>query len=264
MKIAIIGAGNIGGAIARGLSNNPIVKSSDIYCSDPSTEILDKIKEANKDIRTTTDNGKAVTEADIVIVAVKPWMMETVLREIKPFLAYKKQILVSIAAGVNFARLCNYLKKEEEEEMPAIFRIIPNTAIEVKESVNIVSAYNATPEQTGIIKKLFDELGLTVMVEEKFINAGMALASCGIAYALRYIRAAIEGAVEIGLHPELAKNIELQTLIGAVTLLKTKNSHPEVEIDRVTTPGGITIRGLNAMEEAGFTNSVIKGLKASV
>ncbi|MDR0700547.1 MAG: pyrroline-5-carboxylate reductase [Tannerella sp.] len=263
MKIAIIGAGNIGGAIARGLGNNTIVKPSDIYCSDPSTEILYKIKEVNKDIRTTTDNTKAVMEADIVIVAVKPWIIEAVLKEIKPFLSYKKQILVSIAAGVNFALLCDYIKKENDG-IPAIFRIIPNTAIEVKESVNIVSAYNATPEQTDIIKKIFDELGLTVFVEEKLINAGMALASCGIAYALRYIRAAIEGAVEIGLHPELAKNIEIQTLKGAVTLLKTNNSHPEVEIDKVTTPGGITIRGLNAMEEAGFTNSVIKGLKASV
>ncbi|MDR2774216.1 MAG: pyrroline-5-carboxylate reductase [Tannerella sp.] len=263
MKIAIIGAGNIGGAIVRGLGNNPVVKPSDIYCSDPSPEILGKIKEANNDIRTTTDNVKAVAEADIVIVAVKPWIIETVIREIKPFLSYEKQIFVSIAAGINFAMLCDYLKKEEDE-MPAIFRIIPNTAIEVQESVNIVSAYNATAEQTGIIKKLFDELGLTVIVEEKLINAGMALASCGIAYAFRYIRAAIEGAIEIGLHPELAKNIELQTLKGAVALLKTNDSHPEVEIDKVTTPGGITIRGLNAMEEAGFTNSVIKGLKASV
>lgn len=263
MKITIIGAGNIGGAIARGLGAIPIVKPSDICCSDPSAAVLSKIKEANEDIRTTTDNVKAVADADIVIVAVKPWVIEQAIREIKPFLSYKKQILVSIAAGVDFAKLCDYLEKEGDE-LPAIFRIIPNTAIEVKESVNIVSAFHATPEQTGMIKKLFDELGLTVIVEERLINAGMALASCGIAYAFRYIRAAVEGAVEIGLHPELAKIIEMQTLQGAVALLKTNDSHPEVEIDKVTTPGGLTIRGLNAMEEAGFTNSVVKGLKASV
>ncbi|MDR1380507.1 MAG: pyrroline-5-carboxylate reductase [Tannerella sp.] len=262
MKIAIIGAGNIGGAIARGLGSGSIINPSDIYCSDRSQEILDRISRVNGDIRTTADNTVAVRDADIVIVAVKPWFVESVISEIKPFLSYGKQIFVSIAAGVGFARLCEYLKKDGDG-IPAIFRIIPNTAIEAKESVNIISAYNATPEQTTMIKNVFDGLGLTVIVEERLMNAGMALASCGIAYAFRYIRAAVEGAVELGLTPELAKKIEMQTLRGAVALLEMNNSHPEAEIDRVTTPGGITIRGLNAMEEAGFTIAVIKGLKAS-
>ncbi|MDR2680173.1 MAG: pyrroline-5-carboxylate reductase [Tannerella sp.] len=263
MKIAIIGAGNIGGAIARVLGKSHIIKSSDICCSDLSTDTLDKISEVNKDIRTTTDNMEAVKDADIVIVAVKPWIIESVITEIKDFMSYKKQIFVSIAAGVDFAKLCEYLKKEDGE-LPAVFRIIPNTAIEVKESVNMVSVYNATPEQTGTIKKIFDELGLTLIIGERFINAGTALSSCGIAYAFRYIRASIEGAVELGLSPELAKIIEMQTLKGAIALLDANNSHPEAEIDKVTTPGGITIKGLNAMEEAGFTNAVIKGLKASM
>jgi pyrroline-5-carboxylate reductase len=263
MKIAIIGAGNIGSAIARVLGNSHIIRPSDIYCSDQSTEALNKINKVNKDIHITTDNIKIVKDADIVIVAVKPWIIESVIMEIKSFMSYKKQIFVSIAAGVDFAKLCKYLKKDDDE-LPAIFRIIPNTAIEVKESVNMVSVYNATPEQTDTIKKIFDELGLTLIIEERFINAGTALASCGIAYAFRYIRASIEGAIELGLNPKLAKIIEMQTLKGAIALLETNNSHPEVEIDKVTTPGGITIKGLNAMEEAGFTNAVIKGLKASM
>ena len=150
------------------------------------------------------------------------------------------------------------------DELPAIFRIIPNTAIAVKESVNFISEYNATQAQSVLIKYIFDELGFTVMIDEKLIAAGTALASCGVAYAFRYIRAAVEGAVELGIQPELAKKIELQTLKGAVALLETNKSHPEAEIDKVTTPGGITIKGLNAMEEAGFTNAVIKGLKSSV
>jgi pyrroline-5-carboxylate reductase len=262
MKIAIIGAGNMGGAIARGLSNSRIIKASDIYCSDCSEKMLGKITEANKNIHVSTDNKEVVKHADIIIVAVKPWLLETVIKEINPSMDYQKQIFVSIAAGIEFCTLCKYLKKEEE--IPALFRVIPNTAIEVKESVNIVSPYNATEKQTETIKGLFDELGLTIVVEERLINAGMALASCGIAYAFRYIRAAVEGAVELGLYPEQAKIIELQTLKGAVALLETNQSHPEAEIDKVTTPGGITIKGLNAMEEAGFTNAVIKGLKASV
>ena len=141
---------------------------------------------------------------------------------------------------------------------------MPNTAIAVKESVNFVASENASPVQIEIINNLFNELGLTITIEERLMTACTALSSCGIAYAFRYIRAAIEGAVELGIYPEMAKNVILQTLTGAVTLLETNGSHPEVEIDRVTTPGGITIKGLNAMEEAGFTNAVIKGLKASV
>ena len=253
----------MGGAIARVLGNSHIVKPSDICCSDRSRDTLSKINRVNKDIRVTTDNTEAVKEADIIIVAVKPRIIESVIMEIKPFMSYNKQLFVSIAAGVDSARLCEYLKKNDDE-LPAVFRIIPNTAIEVKESVNMVSVYNATPEQTGTVKKIFDELGLTLIMEERSIDAGTALSSCGIAYAFRYIRASVEGAIELGLSPEEAKIIELQTLKGAIALLVANNSHPEAEIDKVTTPGGITIKGLNAMEEAGFTNAVIKGLKASM
>jgi pyrroline-5-carboxylate reductase len=262
MKIAIIGAGNIGGAIARGLGNSNVVKASDLCCSDCSENVLDTIKKANGEIRVVTNNKEAVQQADVIIVAVKPWLIESVVNEIKPVMDYKKQLFISIAAGVDFRTLCEYLKKEGE--LPPVFRVIPNTAIAVKESVNIVSSFNATATQTEMVKDLFDELGLTFVVEERLINAGMALASCGIAYAFRYIRAAMEGAVELGLYPEQAKIIEMQTLKGAVALLEANQSHPEAEIDRVTTPGGITIKGLNAMEEAGFTNAVIQGLKAAV
>ncbi|MDR0575915.1 MAG: pyrroline-5-carboxylate reductase [Tannerella sp.] len=265
MKLTIIGAGNMGSAIARGLGSSRIIDSPEpeIYCTDILPEKLNKIKDANASIHVSTNNIEAIKDADIVIVAVKPWFIEATIDEIKEALDYKRQIFVSIAAGIEFDKLCRFLKKEGDE-LPAIFRIIPNTAIEVRESVNFVSAYNATQEQTDIIKNIFDELGLTIIIEERLIGAGMALASCGIAYAFRYIRAAVEGAVELGLSPELAKKIELQTLKGAVALLETNNNHPEAEIDKVTTPGGITIKGLNAMEEAGFTNAVIKGLKASV
>ena len=113
------------------------------------------------------------------------------------------------------------------------------------------------------ILAIFKELGEAMIIEERLMGAGMALASCGIAYAMRYVRAATEGGVELGMYAKDAQHIVEQTLVGAVELLRANKSHPEAEIDRVTTPGGITIRGLNAMEENGFTNSVIKGLKAS-
>ena len=263
MKLSIIGAGNMGGAIARGLRNSNIIKSSDIFCADISIEVLNKIKAFNAEINITTDSVEAVKNADIIILAVKPWLIETVIDEIKEVVDCKRQIVISLAAGIDFFTLCRLLKNEDDD-IPAIFRVVPNTAIEVKESVNFVSPYNASDEQIEIIKKIFDELGLTFVVDEHLIGAGTSLSSCGIAFAFRYIRAAIEGAVEIGINAELAKKIELQTLKGAIALLETNNNHPEAEIDKVTTPGGITIKGLNAMEESGFTNAVIKGLKASL
>lgn len=91
----------------------------------------------------------------------------------------------------------------------------------------------------------------------------MQLASCGIAYALRYVRAATQGGIELGMREDVARKAIAQTLIGAAELLLQNNTHPEIEIDRVTTPGGITIKGLNAMEAAGFSNSVIAGLLSS-
>ena len=263
MTLTIIGAGNIGSAIALGLGSSKTFNASDIYCADIFPEALNKIKKINPDINITTNSIEAVKKANIVIVAVKPWFVETVINEIKGVLDYERQIFISTAAGVEFEKLCTFLKKDNDK-LPVLMRLIPNTAIAVKESVNFVSSYNATKEHIDIIKGIFDELGLTVIIDERLMAAGTALASCGIAYAFRYIRAAVEGAVELGLYPELAKKIELQTLRGAITLLETNDSHPEAEIDKVTTPGGITIKGLNAMEEAGFTNTVIKGLKASV
>jgi pyrroline-5-carboxylate reductase len=260
MKISIIGAGNMGGAIARGLKD---CKSMELCCADRSAAVLNLLKSDNREIQTANDNSEAVKGADIVIIAVKPWLTGTVIDEIKQSLDYQKQMIISIAAGVTFEKLCGYLKKEDDT-LPVLFRMIPNTAIEVKESVNFISTYNASQEQTEAVKVLFDSLGMSIIIEERLIDAGMALASCGIAFAFRYIRAAVEGAVELGLYPEQAKQIEMQTLKGAIALLTAKNTHPEAEIDRVTTPGGITIKGLNAMEEAGFTGAVIKGLRATL
>ena len=263
MKLTIIGTGNIGSAIAFGLSCSKLRNELEIRCTDILLEKLNQVRQGDASIYATSDNKEAVRDTDVIIIAVKPWLVETTINEIKEVMDYQRQVLVSVAAGVNFEKLCLFLKKEADE-LPAIFRVIPNTAIAVKESVNFISSYNATQTQSELIQNLFDELGLTIMIEERLLGAGTALASCGIAFAFRYIRAAVEGAVEIGLNPELAKTIEMQTLKGAVALLEKNNSHPEAEIDKVTTPGGITIKGLNAMEEAGFTNAVIKGLKASV
>jgi len=259
LKIAIIGSGNMGGAIARGLAKGSLIKPANIAVSDVSEANLAAIRSAQPQIVTSTSNVEIVRNADIVILAVKPWLVETVASEIEKKLDYKKQIIVSVAAGVDFNKLVDFFDSDA-----ILFRVIPNTAIDVLQSVSTISAMNASKEQEELVLNLFSELGKAFLVPESQLNAFMSLSSCGIAYSFRYIRAAMEGGVEMGIYPNVAKEVVLQTLRGAIDLIEANNSHPEVEIDKVTTPGGITIKGLNEMEANGFTNAVIKGLKASL
>jgi len=257
-QIAIIGAGNMGGAIARGLSKGTLIQSKNIRVSDVSQANLDAITAFNPEIVVSNSNREIVKNADIVILAVKPWLVEIISEEIENLIDLKHQIIVSIAAGVDFSKMATHFNAEA-----TLFRVIPNIAIDVLQSVSTISSYNASKEQEALIVSLFAELGKAFLVPETQLNAFMSLSSCGIAYAFRYIRAATEGGVEMGIYPNVAKEVVIQTLRGAIDLLEATGAHPEVEIDKVTTPGGITIKGLNEMEAQGFTNAVIKGLKAS-
>lgn len=262
MKIAVIGAGNMGGALARGLAHGSKVQTADIYVSNPSTAKLDALKGEFPEINTTTDNCVAAAAADIVVLAVKPWKVEEVLNEIKPHMDYTRQAVASMVGGLGLTQLTEWLSKGDEV-LPATYLIIPNTAIATMSSMTFIASARSTASQERELLDIFNELGEAMLVEEKLIAAGTSLASCGIAYALRYIRAAMEGGVELGFRADDAKRVVMQTLRGAADILAANNSHPEVEIDRVTTPGGLTIKGLNAMEAAGFTHSVIEGLRAS-
>ena len=262
MKIAIIGAGNMGGALARGLAQGSLVKTSDIYVSNPSTAKLEALKGEYPDINTTTSNCDAVATADVVVLAVKPWKVEQVLDEIKPHLDYSRQAVASMVGGLDIEQLSAWLDRGCGA-LPATYIIIPNTAIAAMQSMTFIVSARSTVEQDGVLVDIFNELGKAMLIEESAMPAATSLASCGIAYAFRYIRAAMEGGVELGVRADDAKHIVMQTLRGAVEVLAASDAHPEAEIDRVTTPGGLTIRGLNAMEAAGFTHSVIEGLRAS-
>ena len=266
MRITIIGVGNMGGAIARGLIQGDLVQPADITCTAKSTTTLQKLRDFHPDLVVTNDNLAATRNADIIICAVKPWLMETIIDEIRPALDFKKQIFASVAAGIDLETLRMFLLKGQDFETiiePTIFRIIPNTAIAVKNSMTFMSAYHSDAEQTDLLIRIFNELGKVLLVEERLMAAGTALASCGIAFALRYIRAAMEGGVELGFYPHQAQEIVAQTVKGATELLLSQQTNPEIEIDKVTTPGGITIKGLNEMELAGFTAAVVRGLRAS-
>ena len=262
MKIAIIGAGNMGGALARGLAQSGIVPTSDIYVANPSTEKLMALKGLYPVINVTTNNCEAARTADIVVLAVKPWKVVEVLNEIKPHLDYSRQAVASMVGGLDIEQLSEWLDKGCGM-LPATYIIIPNTAIATMSSMTFIASVRSTKEQDRLLLDVFNELGEAMLIEERLMPAATSLASCGIAYALRYVRAAMEGGVELGMRADDAKHIVMQTLRGAVDVLAASGAHPEAEIDRVTTPGGLTIKGLNAMEAAGFTHSVIEGLRAS-
>lgn len=255
MKIAIIGAGNIGGAIASGLMQSQTSENYSIVISDPDTAKTSQLAQQYAGITAEVDNQKAVADAQIVLLAVKPWLVEKVLANIT---LQPSQILASVAAGVTFQQLKSYANIV----MP-MFRIIPNTAISLRASMNIISSYNATNEQEQMIMQMFNELGLSMMVTEQQMSAGTALASCGIAYVLKYIQAGMQAGVEMGLYPHDAMMMVAQSVKGAAELILQGNAHPSTEIDKVTTPGGITIKGINTLEEAGFSSAIIKAMKAS-
>ena len=257
MKIAVIGAGAMGGATVEGLIKGETFRNEDITVSDPSQAVVDKFSQMG--VSVTTDNQLAAQSADIVCVVVKPWLVEQVLKGIAGVLDAKRQLLIVIAAGVPSAKI-----QEWVPGCPPLFLVIPNIAIAQLSSMTFVVPVGASPQQVQTVTQLFDEMGTTLLTDEQHLAAGTTLASCGIAYAMRYIRAASEGGVELGFKADDAKKIVMQTMKGAVELLQASGLHPEAAIDLVTTPGGVTIKGLNEMEHAGFTSSVIRGLKAGL
>lgn len=259
-KIAIIGAGAMGGAIATGLINNGY-NASNLTVADPSDKVVEHF--AALGAAATTDNVSAISDADMVMVVVKPWLVEKVLAGIRHELRYDSQSVVLIAAGISSEQLCDWLRKPDGK-LPQAALVIPNIAVAIGESMTFVAPVTANEQTVAEIVGVFNFMGSTLVTEERLLAAGTTLASCGIAYAMRYIRAAVEGGVELGFKAADAQKIVVQTVKGAAGLLSLPGAHPESEIDKVTTPGGVTIKGLNEMEHAGFTSAVIRGLKAGL
>ncbi|MGL4364529.1 MAG: pyrroline-5-carboxylate reductase [Bacteroidales bacterium] len=255
MNIAIIGAGNMGAAIIHGLLNASAVNPSQLLVVDTNEKALLPLQKLN--IKCYHRIVDIQQEINLVIIAVKPWLAKGIMHKLKAIIT-PSCVIASIAAGISLAQM-----REELAENP-LFRVMPNTAIEVHQSMSFICAENADDAQIDIIKKLFLHLGKVLFIDEEQMPAATALASCGVAFAMRYISANMRAAVEIGLNPEMAKNTMLQTLQGVVSLLTEKNSHPETEIDKVTTPKGLTIKGLNELEHNNFTSAIIKALKASL
>jgi len=254
-KIAIIGGGNLGTAIAEGLLKSKFAKADSLTITRRNPRFLQPL--AAKGVTVMTDNKAAVKAADVVILAVKPYQTGQVLQEIQPALSGKK-MLISVVTGVTIADM----EKEVKKKLP-LFRAMPNTAIAIRESMTCICAQHASEGDTQYVLDLFSTVGKTVVIDEKLMEAATILGACGTAYAMRYIRASIQGGIEIGFDAKTASLIAAQTVKGAAELLLQKNAHPEEEIDKVTTPRGCTIAGLNEMEHRGFSSSLIRGIVTS-
>ena len=254
-KIAIIGGGNLGTAIAEGLIKSKFCKATDITVTKRNLTTLKEL--ADKGVTVTTDNVEAVRNSELVILAVKPFQVSEVVNGFKEELT-AKHLLVSVVTGV----LISDIELLITTKLP-VFRAMPNTAIAIQESMTCISVTNATDVQTTYVKDLFATLGKVTMIDEKLMDAATVLGACGTAFAMRYIRANIQGGIEIGFSAVTANLIAAQTVKGAAELLLQKGTHPEQEIDKVTTPKGCTIAGLNEMEHRGFSSSLIKGIATS-
>ena len=253
-KIAIIGGGAMGSALTLGLLKSDDCNPQLIAISNPH---INKLKELEKTgIKISESNIEVIKDADLIFIAVKPWKVKEVVKEISPEIKDKDIEICFIVAGISIKELNQYINSPLLHFSVAM----PNTAMRLGKSMTfLVTDGEECPKTLETLGKV----GKVRIIEERLLPAATALASCGIAYAMRYIRAAMEGGVELGFKASEAQNIITQTLEGAVALLDTPDAHPETEIDKVTTPGGLTIKGLNAMEKAGFSSAVIQGLKAS-
>lgn len=258
MKISIIGAGNMGGATAKGIIASKTIVPNELTVTAAHASSLEPF--AQKGANTTLDNRAAIKDADIIIWALKPWIAPGVIAETKDLFS-PTQLHVTMMPGIDPDNLSEMLSSGGKDR-PKIIYVIPNTAIEVNESMTFVAPINATHEEIRQIVGLFSTMGICKEIEYRQLPACTALASCGIAFALRYLRASVEGGVQLGVKAKEGQEIVAQTIRGAAAILQSADTHPEKEIDRVTTPGGITIRGLNAMEANGFTHAVIEGLLA--
>lgn len=251
----------MGGAVARGLAGSS--QKYEVRVSNPSVGKLEAIKAEFPEVVTTRSNYECALRADVIILGIKPWKVNEVIDQLRPIWESdtlpSKPILVSMAAGIDIAAL-----RSMTGNGVAIYKAIPNTAVSVGCGVTFVTRETPEEQSDRIVTDIFSMLGLTEIVEERMLDAGMAVASCGMAFMMRMLRAMTEGGVELGLYPATALRAAAATMHGAAELIERNGLHPEQEVDRVTTPGGITIRGLNAMEEAGFTGAVVKGLRACV
>jgi pyrroline-5-carboxylate reductase len=248
-KITIIGGGNLGSAIARGLKTTEV----EMIVTGRSAKRLQKLQDEG--IPTSVDNISACENADYIILCVLPTQVISILEELAEGLT-EKQVVISTATGVTTDEIKSFIQGP-------VVRAMPNTASSIGQSMTCLSSSDLIEDELSDIKSLFSVIGETIVIDEKLMQAATVLGASGIAFFLRFIRAATQGGIQMGFHPHEAQLIAVQTAIGASSLLKVSTTHPEMEIDKVTTPKGCTIEGLNEMEHQGLSSAIIKGIITS-
>lgn len=255
-SIAILGSGNIGVSLAKGLIKADYAQPAQITLTRRNIASLNLL--AEQGFALSADNAAVVASADIIVLAVLPQQLNQLLEQIKPSVDRGRQVFISVASGVSCADIRHKLGEGVE-----VVRAMPNTAIAIGQSMTCVASDNASKENLDEVTRMFETVGSVVKINEDLMTSATALCACGIAFFLRAIRAASQGGVEIGFHADEALKMAVQTAKGAADLLLQMQSHPEQEIDKVTSPKGCTIAGLNEMEHNGFSSSLIKGIKLS-
>ncbi|MEJ2050631.1 MAG: pyrroline-5-carboxylate reductase [Calditrichota bacterium] len=255
-KFAILGAGNLGQAIANGLHNSQIALPKNIYLTRKNVQHLASFQE--RGFQVTRDNQQAVKESKVIILSVQPQQLNELLLQIKNVLNAGKHIVISVVSGASIKAM----KSQIGDSIPVV-RAMPNTAIAIQESMTCLSTDNNTSDALSIAETIFNSVGITIKIPEELMIPATSLGACGIAFFMRAIRAASQGGIEIGFHSQEALLIAAQTAKGAASLILKKDSHPETEVDKVTTPRGCTISGLNEMEHHGFSSALIRGIVTS-
>ncbi|MFK5878419.1 MAG: pyrroline-5-carboxylate reductase [Flavobacteriaceae bacterium] len=257
MKIAIIGVGNLGYSIALGILDEENIKFDSLFLSKRNTKTLNTFENI-PNVKITSDNKEAVKKSDIIILAVQPSQLDNVLKIIKTEVDPKRHTIISSITGRTIAQIEEVLPKGT-----AVIRSMPNTAISVSQSMTCLSANQKGKKNIEAAKTIFNALGKTMYIEEELMQAATVICASGIAFWMRLIRATTQGAIQLGFDAKEAQELSMQTCLGAASLLVKTESHPEQEIDRVTTPRGCTISGLNEMEHEGLSSALIKGLVKS-
>ena len=254
MKIAIIGTGNLGKSIAKGLIAKNAVQT--LYLTKRHIDGLTEFNE-HKNVILTSNNIDAVKNSEIIIFAVQPAHLENILLNIKAHLS-KNHVLISTITGFSLSKIETVLGNDNY-----IIRAMPNTAIAVGKSMTCLCCNNKGKERVNVAISIFNKLGNSIVIPENQMQAATVICASGIAFWMRLIRATTQAAIQLGFDAKEAQELAMYTSEGAANLLITTGNHPEEEIDKVTTPMGCTIEGLNEMEHKGLSSSLIQGMVAS-
>jgi pyrroline-5-carboxylate reductase len=254
-RVAFLGAGNMGEALIKGLTQAGLVPTGSITASDPRADHLGQIAK-RYGIKAIADNAALVGGADVIILAVKPQIMAAVLKEVASVVDEGK-LLISIAAGVSTRKLRDQLGKPAR-----LIRVMPNTPALVLEGVTAIArAEGLKPGDLEAAQELFAAVGKVVVLDESAMDAVTGLSGSGPAYVAMVIEALADGGVKMGLDRATAMTLAAQTVLGSARLILDTGVHPGQLKDMVSSPGGTTIAGIAALEECGLRRAFIQAVE---